>query len=439
MPGKETLKEMLQQPQSMEDLDIPQNILIDIVLRLLYNEGNVNFRRFTQVIRVPHVVDTILEWMKNEHLVEVLAGSGGISRLGYVYTLSKAGEDRARTAMERSQYIGPAPVPIHQYIRAIELQTQNPVTIPATKVEDSLGELILPENFHRRIGPAVNSGSSLFLYGPSGNGKTTIAHAIASLIADTDPVWLPYALTAGGHIIQVYDRLTHKEAPPEANPYAEIDGRWGLFKRPAVAVGGELKMESLELRFDPITKIYEAPLQLKANGGMFLIDDFGRQQVTPSDLLNRWIVPLEEAVDYLRLNNGQTIVIPFRQLIIFSTNLDPYTLADDAFYRRIQMKVNVASPDIERYREIFLLMCKEIGVPYDGTAFDYLVKNWYREKDRDLQAVHPRDLLRIVRALCDYEGLSSSLTPDLIDEACQSYFVDSGTDKTGVPFSRPHG
>ena len=439
MALNQTIEEILKQPETIEEMDIPQNILIDIVLRLLFNEGNVNFRRFTQVIRAPHVVDPILEWMKNEHLVEILSGSAGIGRLGYVYTLSKAGEERARTAMERSQYVGPAPVPIHQYVRAIEIQTQKRQPIPSDKVEASLGELILPQDFHRRIGPAINSGASMFLYGPSGNGKTTIAQAIASLVAGTDPIWLPYALTAGGQIIQVYDRLVHKVSQVKPAVNVEIDTRWGLFQRPTVAVGGELRMESLELRFDPISKIYEAPLQLKANGGMFLIDDFGRQQITPSDLLNRWIVPLEESIDYLRLRNGQSIVIPFRQLIIFSTNLDPYKLADDAFYRRIQMKVNIASPDIERYKEIFLSMCQEIGIPYDQDTFHYLIENWYHQKDRDLQAVHPRDLLKIVRALCEYEGKPISLTRDLIDEACQSYFVDTGLSAGGILFSRPHG
>ncbi|MCJ7701686.1 MAG: ATP-binding protein [Anaerolineales bacterium] len=425
MPDSPTIQALLQPPNTLDDLDIPQNIIIDIVLRLLFNEGNVNFRRFSQVIRVPHVVDKVLDWMKKEHLVEVLPGSSGIGRLGYVYTLSTAGEDRARTAMERSQYVGPAPVPILQYIQAIELQTQNKLDISAAAVEKSLGELILPTDFHRRIGPAVNSGSSLFLYGPSGNGKTTIARAIAGLIAQTEPIWLPYALTAGGHVIQVFDRLVHKEAPTEAKPFSEVDGRWGLFQRPIVAAGGEMKMESLELRFDPITKIYEAPLQIKANGGMFLIDDFGRQQVSPTKLLNRWIVPLEEAVDYLRLNNGQTIVIPFRQLIIFSTNLDPYELADDAFYRRIQMKISIDSPDLERYRQIFLAVCAETGMPFEQSAFDFLIQKWYQGQNRDYQAVHPRDLLRIVQALCDYEGQPAHLTADLVDEACRSYFVET--------------
>jgi predicted ATPase with chaperone activity len=409
----------------MEDMDIPQNILIDIVLRLLYREGNVSFQRINKVVRVPNVLDALLEWMKNEHLVETLPGRGELGRWGYVYTLSKDGEERARAALERGQYIGPAPVPIHYYNRAIELQTQEKLEVHFSEVEKSLSDLILPPDFHRRIGPALNSGSSLFIYGPSGNGKTTIAHAMASLIAQATPIWLPYSLTAGGHIIQVSDRRTHKPASTESSPLKEVDGRWGWFHRPSVAVGGELQMEALDLRFDEVSRIYEAPLQLKANGGMLLIDDFGRQQTSPSNLLNRWIVPLEEGIDYLRLNTGQIIVVPFRQLIVFSTNLDPYTLADDAFYRRIQMKVHVDSPNKERYEQIFRIMCKEVGLTFDPWSFDYLLETWYKNQNRELQAVQPRDLLKIVRALCDYEGVTPRLTPNLIDEACHSYFVGS--------------
>jgi len=420
-----SLAELLKQPKTIEDLGIPQNILIDIVLRLLYSEGNVSFQRFNQVVRVPLILDSLLEWMKTEQLVETLPGRGELGRWGYIYTLSKAGEERARAALERGQYVGPAPVPIHYYNRAIELQTEEKLEVRSSDVEKSLSSLILPPNFHRRIGPALNSRSSLFIYGPSGNGKTTIAHAMADLIAQTQPIWLPYALTAGGQIIQVYDRRTHKTAPAESSPLKEVDGRWGLFHRPSVAVGGELKMEALDLRFDEVSRIYEAPLQLKANGGMFLIDDFGRQQTSPTNLLNRWIVPLEEGVDYLRLNTGQVIVVPFRQLIVFSTNLDPYKLADDAFYRRIQMKVHVASPNSERYEQIFRVMCEETGIKYDPWAYEYLMTKWYQKQNRELQAVQPRDLLKIIRALCDYEGDPPKLTPELIDEACYSYFVGS--------------
>jgi predicted ATPase with chaperone activity len=299
--------------------------------------------------------------------------------------------------------------------------------VTTVEVKKVLSDLILDQDFHRRIGPAANSANSLFLYGPSGNGKTTIAQRIGKLIASTSPIWLPYALTAGGQIIQVHDRLVHKPAPmnsPQRKEMGSTDGRWELFLRPSIVVGGELKLEALDLRYDAVSKIYEAPLQLKANGGMFLIDDFGRQMVAPTDLLNRWIVPLEDGVDYLRLRTGQNIVIPFRQLIVFCTNLDPYRLADDAFYRRIQIKVAVLAPDEIRFRKIFTLMCSQLEMPFDETTYQHLHENWYKKTGRELQAVHPRDLLKIIKALCEYENTPLRMTPDLMDEACLSYFVN---------------
>ena len=239
---------------------------------------------------------------------------------------------------------------------------------------------------------------------------------------------MPYSITAGGQIIQINDRLVHQQIPVEKGRTAEfgrIDQRWALIKRPSVTVGGELKMDALDLRYDPIAKFYEAPLQLKANGGMFLIDDFGRQQISPSDLLNRWIVPLESSIDFLRLRSGQTIVVPFRQLIVFSTNLDPSELVDDAFLRRIQMKVCVDSPNDKLFFQIFVMMAKQLGVPFDKDAFLHLLQKWYREPKRTLQSVHPRDILKIIVSLSEYEGVPPKLTPALIDEACNSYFVDS--------------
>ena len=241
MPAENTLEEILAQPGSVEDLDIPQKILIDIILRLLYSEGYVDFRRMSQVMRVPHALEQLLDWLRKEHLVEVSQSSASFGPINYIYKLSGPGEDRAREAMERCQYIGPVPVTVRKYTEAIQLQSTGPRSVQPSQVKEALSDLVLPESFHRKIGPAVNSAASLFLYGPPGNGKTTISMHISQLISGTDPIWMPYAITAGGQIIQIYDRLFHQELEREQKEH--VDGRWGLFKRPSVVVGGELKIE----------------------------------------------------------------------------------------------------------------------------------------------------------------------------------------------------
>jgi predicted ATPase with chaperone activity len=433
------MEDILIAPMKPEDLGIPSGVLSDLIYRLLFTEGNVSVGRFVEVLRLhPQTLDEVLARLQQEHLVEVTK-TGGIGRLSYIYTLTTAGTNRARDALERSQYVGPAPVNIETYKKAIGFQTTERMPITPQQVKRALRYLILPENFHRRIGPAVASRSSLFLYGPPGNGKTTIAQMIAKLLAGADPIYMPYALVVGGQIIQIYDPLVHilwEDSRPHerlgttgslgrTGKNSKIDQRWGLFQRPAVMAGGELTMDSLDLRFDPIARFYEAPLQLKANGGMLLIDDFGRQRMTPYELLNRWIVPLESGFDFLRLQTGQPIEIPFRQLIVFATNLNPNELVDAAFMRRIQMKVEVGGPDEKLFFQIFTAMCKIQNIPFDKDGFVHLLSKWYRNGTRVMQAVHPRDILNTLVAICEYEGLQPRLTPELLDEACASYFVST--------------
>ncbi len=415
------MPELLEPPPSPDELDINVGAVIEILLRLTYNEGEVSATHAEEVIKLPYrVMDSLLAQMQQEHFIEVAKAVGSLGRRGYVYSLTDTGRERAREAMERTQYVGPAPVPLEKYNKSVLLQSSIR-KLSRDEVQSALSHLILPQDFDRKIGPAVNAGSSLFLYGPPGNGKTTISEAIAEMLGGNDPIWMPYAVTIGGGIIQLYDTLIHK---PSNDERGDADKRWALIKRPSVMVGGELTMAHLDLRYEDTAKFYEAPLQMKANCGMFLIDDFGRQQISPTELLNRWIVPLETEIDFMRLNSGMTFEIPFKQLLVFSTNLDPEDLVDGAFLRRIQLKVGVFGPDERMFYQIFELQAKLLGFPgVDRDSFLYLLNEWYRKPKKPLQAVHPRDVLKAVRVLCEYAGEPLHMTPTLIEEACNGYFV----------------
>jgi predicted ATPase with chaperone activity len=373
------------------------------------------------------VVDKIIEFMKREKWIEARSGSGAINEAAYEYMISNKGSDKAREAMDRNMYAGPCPVTLQQYVYAMKAQYVRPQVRREELVKGFEG-LIVEDEMLNKIGPAINSGKAIFMYGPPGNGKTTFATRAARFVLGAD-MWIPYSIDVDGQVIRVFDDVNHEvlEVQDDVKRTATgivRDPRWLRIKRPVIMVGGELVMEGLDLVFDPVNKYYEAPYQMKANGGMFFVDDFGRQQMRPQDLLNRWIVPLESRIDFLTLSTGRKIEIPFNVLIVFSTNLPPKDLVDEAFLRRIPHKVEVGNPTWEQFREIFKLMCAQKRIPYDEQGLAYLVQEWYLKTKRPPRAVHPRDILDQLIDIAIYLGKPPQLTKELIDRAAAAYFVD---------------
>jgi MoxR-like ATPase len=415
----------LPEPRSLQDTGLGGDQIEQLLVKTLYS-GEATGLEIADKMCLPfHILEPLIERLRNERLMEV-KGSGGSGASTYRYALTDGGRDRARQYMEISHYVGAAPVSLARYVAYMTALQAARGYMDKERLRNGFSHLIISDEVLEMVGPAVNAGKAVFLYGPPGNGKSVIAEGMGRSLGGD--MYIPRAIDVDGHTVMMYDPIVHEslDNPRESSivvgPVAH-DRRWVRIRRPVVMVGGELTLDMLDLRFNPTARFYEAPIQLKANGGVFLVDDFGRQRMRPQDLLNRWIVPLESRIDHLTLHSGKKFVVPFDTLVVFATNLPPESLADEAFLRRIPYKIAIEDPNLDEFTKIFELNCKRRNMRFHQVMVAYLQRRHYKPSGRPLRACHPRDLLDQVSALCRYRGVEPTITRELLDAACKSYFV----------------
>jgi predicted ATPase with chaperone activity len=483
-------------PQSMEESGLPEEFVAGLLVKTLHHRGSASGFELSELLALPYpLLDGLIEQLQERRLLQVSA-TRGPTRGEYVFTLTSDGRKRAAEELELSRYVGPAPVPLEDFRRWVELQTIDGTRISEAELRNALEGVVLPDSMLELLGPALNSGRSLFLFGDSGNGKTLMARRLARVYRDR--YFVPYSVLVDGSVMIVYDPVHHSPAATESaaeqradtrtaelgsagswdssrsgaeepvgygftpleadaavqsraavaerppvggvelqdrtsadvlreiiRTVAQHDRRFAEARRPVVVLGGELTLEQLDLQWDRIGRVYQAPPQLKAAGGVLVIDDLGRQRVEVRELLNRWGVPLENRQDHLTLTSGRKLVVPFDCFVIFSTNLDPRSLADDSFLRRIHYKIEVSDPDRADYERIFRSCCEERGIVYEETAVQYLFAEYYEKARIPPRRCHPRDVLSHIEDLADYRGTPARLELSLLEPACRSYFLAS--------------
>jgi hypothetical protein len=409
-----------QVPNDLKDLDIPVTLVEDLILRYLYNKGAGSTSKLSDELKLPFpVIDSVFQQMRKRKLFEVT----GLEGNNYLFTLSETGREQAFNRLQICNYSGPAPVSVQNYHKAVKAQVAK-IKIDRSSIKNALSDLVLTDKLLDQLGPALISQNSIFVYGPTGNGKTSIVRRLLRVFHDA--VLIPYAVEYDGQIIVIYDPVVHESI--ESN-VTSIDNRWVLCRRPCILVGGELEPKMLELQLEESTKVYSAPLQMRANNGILIIDDFGRQMLTPQYLLNRWIVPLDRRVDYLTLAYGVKFQIPFEMIVVFSTNLDPNDLADEAFLRRIQNKIYVDAVDSEVFDQIFYRIIADKNIPCQPDS-EKLLRNlclYYGAKD--LRACYPRDIIDIIISISGYEAIPVEINNTNLERAVKLYFTKTMTNE----------
>jgi predicted ATPase with chaperone activity len=403
-------------PQSFAELGISENLVLDLVLRRMSIEGYSNLASLARALRLSiPIVDLAFKHMRQQQLVEVKGMTGN----DYNFTLSAAGKQLASERFQVSQYAGACPVSLKEYASAVKAQAAK-VSIDREILRNAFSDLVVSDRMLDQLGPAIISQNSIFIYGPTGNGKTSLAERMLRVYKDA--ILIPYAVEVDNQIISLYDPVVHHPLDQDDD---EIDPRWIVCKRPCILVGGELIPSMLEMRLDESSGIYAAPLQMKANNGILLIDDFGRQLMSPRDLLNRWIVPLDRRVDYLTLRYGVKFQIPFESMVVFSTNLEPSDLADEAFLRRIHNKILVEAVDAHAFDQIFQRVVKARNIEAESDSAEYLRKLCLREGRTELRACYPADICTILTSIGRYEGRSALMTKPELERATSLYFTKS--------------
>jgi predicted ATPase with chaperone activity len=401
-------------PDRIEDLGIPRAMVADLFLRYLWLHGSGTLAALNEKLMLSFpILEIMFHQFRQQHLLEVKGMLGN----DYSFTLTSEGRALATSRSEVCMYVGPAPVSIQQYHKVVKAQTAH-VQLSRESLRQAFSDLVLTDNLLDSLGPSLIGHQSLFLYGGTGNGKTSIAERILRIYTDT--VLVPYAVAVDGHIITLFDPVVHREVPSDDEL---LDPRWAVCHRPCITVGGELSAAMLELQLDESTRCFIAPFQMKANNGILIIDDFGRQMLAPRELLNRWVVPLDRRVDYLTLSSGMKFQVPFELMVVFSTNMNPHDLADEAFLRRIQTKVLVDNVSADVFDQIFHRVVQAHQAPCEPGCSEYLRRRCADMGYRYLRACYPQDIYRLVKAISEYEGRPVRMTRANIDRAVNLYFA----------------